>query len=320
MITSNAIGVPPLRPEKPLFDSFYAGASGELFAGTIAGGSFHSIDDGKTWKPVANDTINWEAFTNRSASVRIINPAQQLCKPRDFGGSWNCVGVEGNVSAVDGKGKLYKCAGDHLEVSSDGGKIWHKVETWPSMPGNYEQCQMMAIHGETFYVAGQALYKSSDHGIHWSTVHSKNTDGAIIPEERILGLMSDKNGVLYATTVGTRAEHYYIFSSKDGGREWKRQTFGLPESWNMFALRRTLSDAIYFSAADRQTQGQEASIYRSVDENHATKLDINIKYGTFVDIQNGPGNSLYVITLDAIHKSIDEGRTWKTLSREGISW
>ena len=320
LMASNVKALPPLRPEKPLIDNFYISANEKLVAETIGGPTFNSVDDGKSWKLSADDQFNWVNFFNRPAYASPQNPMQQLCKPRDFGGNWGCVGVAGSVSAVDGKGNLYKCAGDHLQISSDGGKVWRKVKTWPSMPGNGMQCQLMAIQGDIFYVAGETLYKSSDHGVHWSTVNSKNTDGSIIRDERIIGLMLDKNGVLYATTVGEKAGHNYIFSSQDGEREWRRQTFGLPEKWNSFVMVRTLSDATYFLAAESDTQGQEPEIYRSVDQKPATKLNISIKPGTWVDIKNGPGNSLYLITIESIHKSNDAGKTWHMLSREGIDW
>lgn len=319
-LMSNNVKAAPPRPEKPDIDNFYISANGKLVAETIGGPTFNSVDDGKSWTLSADAPFNWVNFSSRPAAASPQNPMQQLCKPRDFGGSWGCVGVDKSVSAVDGKGNLYKCAGDHLQISSNGGKVWRKVKTWPSIPGNYEQCQSMAIQGDTFYVAGQTLYKSSDHGVHWSTVNPKNTDEMIIPDERIIGLMLDKNGVLYATTAGTKANRYSIFSSQDGGREWQRQTFGLPENWNSFVMMRTLSDAIYFLAAEGHTQGQEPEIYRSVDQKPATKLNISIKPGTWVDIKNGPGNSLYLITIESIHKSNDAGKTWYAISREGIAW
>lgn len=319
LMSSNVKAAPP-RPEKPLIDNFYISANGKLVVETIGGPAFNSVDDGKSWKLLADEKFNWINLSRRPASAIPQNPMQQLCKPRELGMSWSCVGVDEGVSAVDGKGNLYKCAGDQLKVSSDGGKVWRKVKTWPRIPGNGEQCQLMAIQGDTFYVAGETLYKSSDHGAHWSTVNSKNTDGAIIRDERIMGLMLDRKGILYATTAGVKTDHYYIFSSKDGGREWQRQTFGLPENWNIFFMMRTLSDAIYFAAEQCYKQGQGLEIYRSVDQKPATKLNISIKPDGLVDIKNGPGNSLYLITGNSIHKSNDAGKTWHALSLEGIDW
>ena len=325
ILAINANALPPERPKQPWIDSFYVDTTGELVAvSEVANALYRSVDGGLRWTKEPDDIKPLKKGTNSR-----LDAARQLCIPGTFGSRWTCIGLNGAVDAVDGNGNLYKCSANRLELSRDGGKRWAKTAAWSDPSGGLGTCGLVAAHGDSIYVLAvyvvgeeQTLYKSDDRGAHWIRVNDQATD-APIRDERILGLMLDKHGVLYATTGAvsdTQGWDNRIYTSKDGGRVWQRQTFGLPTEWRVFTLRRLLPDAIYFVAAGHQTPGHEGNLYRSTDGVSASKLNIDIEYGSWVDIQTGSDGSIYVVTGESIFRSRDLGKTWVKLSSEGISW
>lgn len=313
----NANAIAPLRPAQPLFDSLYVRSNGELIAGATGTGMYRSVDDGLHWAPIPEIAAHPD-LPDLGDRAR-LGPVRQQCKPHDFGASWTCIGMAGSVNAVDGNGTLYKCSGGGIEASRDGGKTFAQTGPWPESAGDRGSCRLITAHETKLYAFGQSLHKSSDGGAHWTPVARTVPGAALIPGERLVGLLADKRGVLYATTAGE--EHLHVYSSADGGVTWQRQTFGLPTNWRVFTLQRVLPDAVYFAAAERRVPGQEATLYRSVDGKTAHQpLNLSIKYGSWVDVQTGLDGSIYVVTQEVIHKSGDAGKTWRQIGRDGMQW
>jgi hypothetical protein len=242
-----------------------------------------------------------------------MSPTQQVCKLQSVG--WNCLGVQGTVSAVNDAGILYKCAVDRIEISSDGGKSWQKTAAWPGALVNNDYCDELVVQGNEISMFGNGLYRSNDHGLHWTIARERSGERA---SEDMIAPMASPDGALYATFNERTDGGWSIKASVDAGRTWTRQTFGLPEDWRVFQLERVFSDAIYFFAAAKWVPGQQPALYRSVAGKSAELMNIKIDYGTWRDVQTGPNGAIFVVTDTAIQRSDDDGKTWRKLARDGI--
>jgi hypothetical protein len=317
MTTANANAIAPDRPKKPLFARLYVETSGALVAELNAAGFYRSVDGGVLWSPVPSPMDFLKLVSSG------LDAERQVCKPLDSGRAWTCIGVSGSVSAVDRTGSLYRCAGDMIEISADAGERWKKTASWSGSLTNPDNCASIAIQGQAIYAIGEGVYRSRDGGAHWTSVRKRQLDGQAFLEESgiMIGMMGAKDGTLYATTTTTTTttnDSISIQASADEGLTWKRQTFGLPATWQYFAVERIFSNMVYFSAAKQRTPGQPLALYRSVDGKTAELMNITVDYGTWVDLQAGPDGAVYLVSLNFIHRSDDGGKTWRKLGRDGI--
>jgi hypothetical protein len=315
--TATASAIAPERPKKPLFARLYVEASGALVAELHAEGFYRSVDGGVRWSPVPSPTDFLQLVSSG------LDAVGQVCQPQNSGRAWRCIGVSGSVRAVDRAGALYKCAGETIQISADGGNHWQKTALWSDSSTTPDYCTSIAAQGHAIYVIGQGMYRSSDRGAHWRPVNKNRPVGPIFPNESdvLIGIMGAPDGTLYATTSATTTTIFdgtSIQASTDDGLTWKRQTFGLPATWPYFAVERIFSNTVYFSASEKQVPGQPLALYRSVDGKTAELMNITIDYGTWVDLQAGPDGAIYLVTLNFIHRSDDGGKTWRELGRDGI--
>jgi hypothetical protein len=315
--TATASAIAPERPKKPLFAGLYVEASGALVAELVSAGFYRSVDGGLRWSRVPSPEDFLKLVSNG------LDAERQVCIPRDFGGAWTCVGVKGSVSAVDRAGSLYRCAGDMIEISGDGGEHWKQTASWSGSLIDPDYCASIAVKGQAIYAVGKGVYRSSDHGAHWTSVIIGRPNGPTFQEKAgiMIGMMCAPDGTLYATTTSTAIaanDSISIQASTDDGLTWKRKTFGLPAAWRYFAVRRIFANTLYFSAGEQNIPGQPLALYRSVGGKAAEIMNITIDYGTWVDLQAGPDGAIYLVTLNFIHRSDDGGKTWRKLGRDGI--
>jgi photosystem II stability/assembly factor-like uncharacterized protein len=315
VIAANAMALPPERPTQPYYTKFHADPSGELFAEVTTGESYRSRDGGMHWSWIPE----LPGFKQLVRSG--LDPARQLCRPESHGQS--CQGVSGTVSAVDAAGNVYRCAGDRIEMSDDAGKNWEKTNSCASSSSSPDRCQYMAVQGKEIYVLGTGLYKSIDRGQHWITV-KEASNGVLAGDPltiSLIGLGTGPSRTLYTTSRQISNGHgLSIQASRDGGQTWKRQTFGLPANWRFFKLARVSSDAIYFFAKAEATPDQQPGLYRTVDGVSAELLSTDADYSHWLDVQTGADGAIFIVTLSAIQRSDDGGKTWRLLGREGITW
>lgn len=300
----------PPRPARPQFNSLHVAADGTLLAEVISQGTYRSSDGGGSW--TSTGVIPNYATLFKGGG---LNAERQLCVPRDGGGNWSCIGLHESVNAVLADGTLYKCAADRIASSIDGGKQWSMTAPWSSAGSQVDYCQAIVARGDLIYVLGEALYRSTDRGANWTRVSGET----VIEKERILGMMLDRDGTLYASSANTDVRRLSMYASTDGGRHWTRRTFGLPATWEVFSLTRILSSGLVFSAAQKAQPGQPRTLYFSRDGKTAVVLKIDDPDSGFIDVQEGPGNVLFVVTRETIHRSDDGGASWRELGQQGIS-
>jgi hypothetical protein len=306
MTLPSATAAPP-RPGQAQFDSLHVAADGTLFAGVISQGTYRSADGGSSW--VSTGVVPDYASLSGSGA---LGAERQLCVSRDAGGSWNCLGLHETVNAVLDNGTLYKCAADRIASSVDGGKTWTESAPWNAAGTQIDYCQTMAARGNVIYVQGEAVYRSTDRGAHWT----RTSAVPAIDNERILGMMLDQNGTLYASSSRVGARVLSIYGSADGGRTWSRRTFGLPAEWEVFSLNRILAGGLVFSASKQA--GQPRQLFLSTDSQSAIDLKFFNPDSGFVDVQEGKGKSLFIVTRAALYRSDDAGAHWRELGRQGI--
>lgn len=316
--TMDAGAIAPERPLKPYFNRLYVEPSGALVAELTSAGFYRSEDGGVRWSRIPSPTDFLQLVSSG------LDANGQVCHPQDAGRSWDCLGLSGRVNAVGGTGVLYRNAGSAtLEMSADGGEHWLKTTSWSGSSSSPDTSSTIVVQGQAIYAVAQGVYRSGDHGAHWTAVIARRPFGPPFLEMsgEVIGLMSTQDGRLYATTstsTVTTKDGISIQVSADDGQTWTRQTFGLPATWEYFAVERIFSNTVYFAAAERAIPGEPLGLYRSVDGKTAEYLNINHEYGNFVDMQVGPDSAIYVVTNHFIHRSDDGGKTWRQLGRNGI--
>ena len=312
MSSATASAMAPPVSKQPLFASLFVESGGTLLVGLDPRGFTRSAKDGRSWIPVPKD----EAYASMGIGTphRSHNIKAELCHPRSGGLSWSCIGIRDTLDAVSRDGVLYKCAADRVRYSRDMGKTWVQSAPWNIAPAAPDYCIRIAANGNVIYALGEVLHRSDDHGHRWHPVTQRGS--MIIAGEKILSLEADKAGWLLANTVGTELPVGSVFESADGGRLWKRQTFGLPAQWRHVRLLRVLDNAV-FVAASKSERGREEMVFMITAGSQPVALQVAAT-SALVDLKVGPDGAIYMIRERSIHYSHDKGITWTQLPQEGI--
>jgi hypothetical protein len=197
-----------------------SGASG-LYAGTTGAGVLRSRDGGATWQPLASG-LNDEG-TNLNREVLAVEEADG----RLF------VGLHGSAAQIqDPRGVwVVEPNGGGVFVSTDGGASWRLSATGlPVRTGLRTHAvgitALRAMGNHVLLAATQpewntaaSIYRSVDDGAHWT-----RSDNGFAPmqHDRIQHLV--RNGSAVYAVTGHR-----VFRSDDGGLQWVRVGFGLPD-------------------------------------------------------------------------------------------
>jgi photosystem II stability/assembly factor-like uncharacterized protein len=207
----------------PYFLSLALGpTSGSLYIGELGVLLFVSGDDGTTWQDLSRDLPGF--------SELVFDLAPSPLAPRHLyllgaGGS-NCGGTF--------------CVDYQLEGSSSNGRRWNRLGTAPlTMGGSPAPTGRIVFDpttAGTLYLAGGALYKSTDGG---TTLRPLPVRGAVAS----LAIDPATPATLYAATNRPRP----IFKSTDGGTTWQRASLGLPAGTVVteLAIDPTLASTLY---------------------------------------------------------------------------
>lgn len=308
MLNTSATPIP--APTEIEFRSLFIGPNGELLV--HAGfGVYRSTDDGLKWKEVLKDA--GIVLLKQKSDFLSIGLSRSIYRSRDFGITWTHDGQLADVpwveqmfhassayTSIDENGIYYICVDNRaLQISSDGGKNWRHAQ-------EIKQCNAVAANKDVAYVvANDGLYKSLDAGIRWTQVRQVSGEmQSLFSRGRVHDLKIDSQGKLYA----------FGHESLDGGINWYRQNFGLPQ--DILANVADVKNRVVYITAANNSLSRELNSYISVKGNSAKKIDFHhTKNGILSVKENG---EIYITADGNIYKSIDEGSSWRRLTKFGI--
>jgi len=229
-------------------------------------------------------------------SGRIANPLMSSSSDIDFAQSSPSVMVRvGRGGDQDGA------------YSTDGGSTWHGFAAEPVPSSNMGHVALSA-DGSTIIWAedGQAPYRSTDKGAHWSKVSGLGTDAVVVADRSSANTFySLSDGKLYAST--------------DGGASFSPRATGLP-SGKLTAVPGIAGD-LWLSGGDR-------GLLHSTDGGRTFTTLSTVKSASALGFGKAkPGTdyqALYLLgTVDnvtGVFRSTDKGASWVRVNDDAHQW
>ncbi|MBV6702726.1 RICIN domain-containing protein [Kitasatospora aureofaciens] len=229
-------------------------------------------------------------------SGRIANPLMSSSSDIDFAESNPSVMVRvGRGGAQDGA------------YSTDGGLNWNGFTAKPVPSANMGHVALSA-DGSTIIWAedGQAPYRSTDKGAHWTKVNGLGTDAVVVADR------STAN-TFYSLTNGT------LSASTDGGATFTTRTTNLP-SGRLVAVP-GISGDLWISGGDR-------GLLHSTDGGRTFTTLTTVKSASalgFGKAKTGTDyQALYLIgtvnNVTGVFRSTDKGTTWIRINDDAHQW
>ena len=187
--------------------------------------------------------------------------------------------------------------------------------------------------GNTFYHAGNILFKTTDHGIHWQPISPDLTkhDTTKMGMSGVPYTNEGAGGENYCTiayvtespfekgVIWTGSDDGLVYLTKDGGKTWANVTpAGLDESLvNCIEVSPHDKATAYIATTRYKFNDYTPSIYKTTDYGKSwKKISNGIPYGAYTrcvredDVQKG---LLYAGTETGFYISFDDGQHWKQL-------
>jgi len=186
---------------------------------------------------------------------------------------------------------IYGAYSDRVWRSTDGGDTW-TVSLDPPL------LDMLTIRadpgkpGRVYTLSGNGLYRSENRGVSWELISP-----LVFRSLAILG-----NGILLGST-NTR-----VMRSVDGGASWTDAVSGMTgvkHISQVFPLKTDDGRSVYALAA-------WGEFFKSIDRG-ATWREIKTPYGNPIPAPTRPGVLYAIDTGRTLHRSDDEGQTWKSV-------
>ncbi len=299
--------------------------NGRIYVSTLVNGIFFSADTGKSWNKIhVANLVSLQAILVDDNGNIFAASSNTIYKSTDNGNSWTSISIASGydvsfLQSEDGTIYLFRTRG-YLK-SVDHGSTWLEfgVDTlyWS------ESAQLLP-NGEVMVLTSSAIFISHNHVTDWEKIeYSGNifdaslytgdkifcgVSGRGISEyniatkqwvERNQGLISDfdnlavnKNGALFASSG------YFIYSSTDLGKTWKR-VLDKPH-YKFFSNG---IDNTVFTISDSKI------LYTSDDGQTWKEINIINPIGMISDAVISPDNIFYVAKQEKLYVSYDFGNT-----------
>ncbi len=308
------------------------GASGNLvYAGTIGGHVFRSVDGGGTWfdlslglpsRPISSIVISGTTvFAGTSKGIFMSN---------DSGANWQSA----NVGLLRTNILTLAASGQYVFAGTDGGGVYRSSDNGGSWQGMSDvisdtvSIYSLQLSANKLYaaVSGRGVFQSSDQGLHWT---AKNTNDIC----KYFYCLNVSGTMIYAGTGSSG-----VCVSSDDGLNWSLKSKGIygsvlntldvldgdlwtcgsvvakssdkGDSWTNFSAApanvlcaSVSSDAIYLGCFD--------GVFRSTDKGGVWKKIPSIDPSLYIYAFARFGSSLYLGTnTGIILSSVDDGSTW----------
>jgi len=214
--------------------------------------------------------------------------------------------------------------GQAVMRSHDDGKSWYRVNVGQDLEyDDRVRCLLIdpADPRAIFAGAERGLFRSKDCGSRWDRVDCALNDYAVW---KLAASESDPSVMYAGTGSPTRS---ILFRSRDGGKNWERTPLEMPERCAGVSRPRMLALAVDPNDPNDVMAGvEEGGCFRSRDggdtwERLDTDWDDYPGNSDIHDIVILPGEPkvILVLTVLALYRSIDDGKSWThTSARE--SW
>ena len=188
---------------------------------------YRSDDRGDSWRAISGDLTRQLDRDQLKVMGRIwsIDAVAKNSSTSFFG---NCVALS-ESPLVDGL--IYVGTDDGLiQVTSDGGQTWRKIEEFPGVPEmSYVTCVQASMHdADTVYACfdnhkmgdfAPYILKSTDRGQTWTSIRGD------LPEKQICHVLREDGEKADLLFLGTE---YGLYTTLDGGAKWLRLKGGMP--------------------------------------------------------------------------------------------
>lgn len=284
---------------------------------------YRSTDNGKTWEKIFTGQINLIIPTK---SGNILITGDSLYRSRDYGTTWKKLTFPKEfyffkAAAIHPDGSIFTGSVNRIYQTKDDGDNWNEIYLGPDTALSQPSVECIAINsqGDIFigasegrwYESAGGIYRSLDHGLHWTKLTSGLPDTV-----SIWSLVITKDNQIYAGThVLTNPSG--VYRSTDNGNAWTRVNTVIIDSTNIYTLSVNENNHVFAGTIIRNMAG---GIYRTTNDG---KNWMNINQG----IRNY-ANGIHTLGVDAagniyaisdtcgIFRSTNNGDSWHQMYRE----
>ena len=330
-------GAPGVRAGFPIDLQVDPRDPNRLFANCYGGGSFLSVDGGRTWVVASTGYTGAQVrditVSQTNASSVYAAARSGLFASSQAGVEWTGLNypphssMEWYVVALDSSDDRHLLAANNWESelleSRDGGRTWSDRQASPGSRSSWRAIAFAPSDPRIVYAGTSAyfsagtfddampaggVYASQDGGTTW-----KAANGSVSRDANITALAVDPRS---AQTVYAATGNHGMLKTTDGGRSWVAVNSGLPPTPVVLSVMIDphTPDVIYVGLSN-------AGLYRSADGGESWHLSSTgmSREASVSDIVADPTEGGIVYAADrrsGVFRSSDGGQTWSALREE----
>jgi len=330
-------GAPGVRAGFPIDLQVDPRDPNRLFANCYGGGSFLSVDGGRTWVVASTGYTGAQVrditVSQTNASSVYAAARSGLFASSQAGVEWTGLNypphssMEWYVVALDSSDDRHLLAANNWESelleSRDGGRTWSDRQASPGSRSSWRAIAFAPSDPRIVYAGTSAyfsagtfddampaggVYASQDGGTTW-----KAANGSVSRDANITALAIDPRS---AQTVYAATGNHGMLKTTDGGRSWVAVNSGLPPTPVVLSVMIDphTPDVIYVGLSN-------AGLYRSADGGESWHLSSTgmSREASVSDIVADPTEGGIVYAADrrsGVFRSSDGGQTWSALREE----